>query len=220
MLCAVRRSIIPRGGVMLRSAVGSSVEGTQLALPSASVWGRPQRCAAPVGARAMSVQRRNRHKKMLKLSKGYRGRAKNCYRIAINRVEKGLLHAYRHRKLKQRVNRRLWIVKVNAGAREHGLSYSQLINAMKLTSVQLNRKVMSELAAEEPFTFRAVVEAVVALHPDPDSLARVSKDPNGDMRASGIRGSAITNAEEVDITELLEEGDVEIGEQVVGASSS
>ena len=198
-----------------RCAAPSSVRGELVPLlgamvPSLARESRARRNAPVVGARAMSVERRARHKKVLKLSKGYRGRAKNCYRIAINRVEKGLLHAYRHRKLKQRVNRRLWIVRINAGAREHGMTYAQLINSMKLTDVHLNRKVLSELAAEEPFTFRAVIEAVKALHPEPERLAQHSKDPNGDLFSSGIRGAAVYDAEDIDISDLLEEGDVEI----------
>jgi len=98
----------------------------------------------------------------MRLAKGFRGRAKNCYRIAIRRVEKGLQHAYRGRKLKKRNARREWIGQVGAGSREHGLSYSRLVQGMNLASIGVNRKVMSQLAQQEPYSFRAIVEEAKA----------------------------------------------------------
>src|SRR6202142_3900431 len=97
-----------------------------------------------------------RHKKILKMAKGYRGRSNNCYRIAIEKVEKGLQYAYRDRRAKKRNFRGLWIQRINAGAREQGLTYSQLINGLKLAGIELDRKVLADLAAREPAAFKAV----------------------------------------------------------------
>src|SRR5205807_9447425 len=98
-----------------------------------------------------------RHKKILGLAKGYRGRSSKAYRIAIERVEKGLQYAYRDRRNKKRDFRGLWIQRINAGAREHGLSYSQFMHGIKLAGLDLDRKVLSDLAIREPEAFAAVV---------------------------------------------------------------
>ena len=100
-----------------------------------------------------------RHKKVLDLAKGYRGRAKNNYRIAIEKVEKGLRYAYRDRRNKKRSFRALWIQRINAGTRELGLTYSQFINGMKLAGIELDRKVVSDLAITQPAAFKGLVEA-------------------------------------------------------------
>jgi large subunit ribosomal protein L20 len=100
-----------------------------------------------------------RHKKILKLAKGYRGRAKDCYTIAIEKVEKGLRYAYRDRRNKKRDFRALWIQRINAGARQHGLVYSTLMHGVKLAGMDLDRKVLADLAAREPESFAAVAEA-------------------------------------------------------------
>ena len=99
-----------------------------------------------------------RHKKVLGLAKGYRGRAKSSFRIAIEKVEKGLRYAYRDRRAKKRDFRGLWIQRINAGAREHGLTYSQFIAGVKAAGLELDRKVLADLAAREPDAFRALVE--------------------------------------------------------------
>ncbi|KAG2496505.1 hypothetical protein HYH03_005330 [Edaphochlamys debaryana] len=98
--------------------------------------------------------------KILQLASGFRGRTRNCINIARLRVEKALQHAYVGRKLKKRYWRSVWITRINAGSREHGMSYSTLITGLKQENVQLNRKVLSELAMAEPFSFRALVEQV------------------------------------------------------------
>lgn len=103
------------------------------------------------------VTRKKRHKKVLKMAKGFRGRAKNCYLIAKHRVEKSLQHAYVGRKLKKRNARKDWIQSVNAATREHGLNYSLMIHGMQNANIELNRKVLSELAASEPFAFKSVL---------------------------------------------------------------
>jgi large subunit ribosomal protein L20 len=105
------------------------------------------------------VTARARHKKVLKLAKGYRGRAKSCFRVAIEKVEKGLRYAYRDRRNKKRDFRGLWIQRINAAVREHGLVYSTFINGVKLAGIDLDRKALANLAFTEPTTFNAVVEA-------------------------------------------------------------
>ena len=98
-----------------------------------------------------------RHKKILKLAKGYRGRGSTAFRIAIEKVEKGLQYAYRDRRNRKRDFRSLWIQRINAGAREHGLTYSQFMHGLKLAGVDLDRKVLSDLAIREPEAFAAIV---------------------------------------------------------------
>ncbi len=103
-----------------------------------------------------------RHKKILDLAKGYRGRANNSYRIAIEKVEKGLRYAYRDRRNKKRNFRALWIQRINAGVREQGITYSQFINGLKLAGIDLDRKVISNLANTEPSAFVSLVDAAKA----------------------------------------------------------
>ena len=103
-----------------------------------------------------------RHKKILGLAKGYRGRSSKAYRIAIERVEKGLQYAYRDRRNKKRDFRGLWIQRINAGVREHGLTYSQFMHGIKLAGLDLDRKVLSDLAIREPEAFQAIVTTVRA----------------------------------------------------------
>src|ERR1700752_274747 len=91
-----------------------------------------------------------RHKKILKLAKGYRGRASTNYRIAIEKVEKALRYAYRDRRNKKRDFRGLWIQRINAGVREHGLTYSKFMPGIKLAGIDIDRKVMSDIATREP----------------------------------------------------------------------
>ena len=104
------------------------------------------------------VTKKARHKKILKLAKGFRGRAKNCFRIAIQKVEKALRYAYRDRKVRKRNFRSLWIQRINAAVRESGLIYSQFMNGLKLAGVTLDRKVLADMAVREPEVFRKVVE--------------------------------------------------------------
>mmetsp|Transcript_22662 Transcript_22662/g.73312 ORF Transcript_22662/g.73312 Transcript_22662/m.73312 type:complete len:130 (+) Transcript_22662:75-464(+) len=100
----------------------------------------------------------SRERTIFRLAKGYRGRAKNCFRIAIKRVEKGLQNAYRERRLKKREARSTQILQVGAGSREHGLTYSKLIRGLYLSDIGLNRKMLSAIARQEPYSFRAIVE--------------------------------------------------------------
>jgi len=104
------------------------------------------------------VTKQNRHKKILKLAKGARGRSKNTFRAAIQRVEKDLQYAYRDRRARKRNFRALWIQRINAGTREHGVTYSQFMNGMKKAGIELDRKVLSDLAICEPEAFKALVD--------------------------------------------------------------
>ncbi|MBW8050160.1 MAG: 50S ribosomal protein L20 [Cytophagales bacterium] len=101
-----------------------------------------------------------RRKKILKAAKGYWGRRKNVYSVARNAVEKGLLYAYRDRKNNKRMFRRLWIQRINAGVREYGMSYSQFMGKLKQANIDIDRKVLADLAMNNPETFKAVVEKV------------------------------------------------------------
>jgi len=96
----------------------------------------------------------------LKAAKGYFGRRKNVYTVAKNAVEKGMLYAYRDRKNNKRNFRSLWIVRINAAARLHGMSYSQFMGKVKVNSIELNRKVLADLAVNNPDAFKAVVEKI------------------------------------------------------------
>lgn len=106
------------------------------------------------------VASRARRKKIFKLAKGSFGRRKNVYTVAKNSVEKGLTYAYRDRKNKKRTFRSLWIVRINAGARQHGMSYSEFMGKLSKSDISLNRKVLADLAMNHPEAFKAVVDAV------------------------------------------------------------
>jgi large subunit ribosomal protein L20 len=99
-----------------------------------------------------------RHLKVMKLAKGYRGRGSKCFRIALEKVEKALRYAYRDRRNKKRDFRGLWIQRINAGVRQYGLTYSRFMNGMKRAGVEVDRKVLADLAAREPVAFKALVD--------------------------------------------------------------
>tara|TARA_B110000046_G_C13008114_1_gene405336 strand:- start:1469 stop:1813 length:345 start_codon:yes stop_codon:yes gene_type:complete len=107
-----------------------------------------------------AVAARTRRKKTMKLAKGYFGRRKNVWTVAKNAVEKGLVYAYEGRKQKKRTFRALWIARINAGARLHGMSYSQFMGQVHAKGLQLNRKVLADLAMNHPEAFKAVVDAI------------------------------------------------------------
>lgn len=97
---------------------------------------------------------------MLKQAKGYFGRRKNVWTVAKNAVEKAMLYAYRDRRNKKRTFRSLWITRINAGARLHGMSYSQFMGKVKANNIELNRKVLADLAMNHPEAFKAVVNQI------------------------------------------------------------
>jgi large subunit ribosomal protein L20 len=108
------------------------------------------------------VTARARHKKVIKQARGYRGRSKNVFRVAIERVEKGLQYAYRDRRTRKRNFRALWIQRINAGARQHGLTYSQFMNGIKKSGIELDRKVLSDIAVRDPEAFKALADQAQA----------------------------------------------------------
>ncbi len=101
-----------------------------------------------------------RRKKVFKLAKGYWGRRKNVWTVAKNAVEKGLTYAYRDRRAKKRDFRKLWIQRINAGVREHGISYSNFMGGLKKAGIEINRKVLADLAMNHPDAFKAIVDKV------------------------------------------------------------
>ena len=107
---------------------------------------------------ANKVAARNKRKKFLKIAKGYWGLRKNVWTIAKNHIEKGLLHAYRGRKLKKRAYRGLWIIRINAAARINGTTYSRLIHALDVKNIAINRKVLADFAMNKPELFAAIVK--------------------------------------------------------------
>jgi large subunit ribosomal protein L20 len=107
-----------------------------------------------------SVASRARRKKIMKMAKGYFGRRKNVWTVSKNAVEKGLQYAYIGRKQKKRNFRSLWIMRINAGVREHGMSYSVFMGKVKKAGIELNRKVLADLAMNHPAAFKAVVDQV------------------------------------------------------------
>lgn len=108
------------------------------------------------------VTKRKRHAKVLKMAKGYRGRSKNCYRIALERVEKGLQYAYRDRRARRRNFRALWIQRINAASREHGLVYSQFMNGLVKAGITLDRKILADIAVKDAAGFKALAEQAQA----------------------------------------------------------
>jgi large subunit ribosomal protein L20 len=107
-----------------------------------------------------NVASRARRKRVLKMARGYFGRRKNVWTVAKNAVEKALGYAYRDRRAKKRNFRALWITRINAGACIHGMSYSQLMGKLHANSIELNRKVLADLAMNHPEAFKSVVDRV------------------------------------------------------------
>ena len=105
------------------------------------------------------IVNKKRHKKIIKLAKGYRGRSKNCFRTAVQSVEKGFQYAYRDRRTRKRDFRGLWIQRINAAVREHGLVYSQFVGGLKKAGVNIDRKMLAELAINNAGSFEAIVKA-------------------------------------------------------------
>ena len=106
------------------------------------------------------VTARSKHKKILKKAKGYYGRRKNVFRVAVQAVERGMQYAYRDRRNKKRDFRGLWIQRINAAVRIYGMTYSQFINGLKKAAIEIDRKVLAELAVNEPEIFKVLVKKV------------------------------------------------------------
>ena len=107
-----------------------------------------------------NVASRAKRKRIMKLAKGFFGRKKNVWTVAKNAIEKGLVYAYRDRKQKKREFRAVWIQRINAGVRAHGLSYSEFMGKLKKSGIDLNRKVLADLAMNQPAAFEAVVKKI------------------------------------------------------------
>ncbi len=107
-----------------------------------------------------NVASRAKRKRILKLAKGFFGRKKNVWTVAKNAIEKGLVYAYRDRKQKKREFRGIWIARINAGARQHGLSYSEFMGKLHKANIELNRKVLADLAMNHPTAFESLVKKV------------------------------------------------------------
>ncbi|MGC1240231.1 MAG: 50S ribosomal protein L20 [Chryseosolibacter sp.] len=107
-----------------------------------------------------NVASRAKRKRIMKLAKGFFGRKKNVWTVAKNAIEKGLVYAYRDRKQKKREFRGIWIQRINAGVRTYGLSYSEFMGKLKKSGIDLNRKVLADLAMNHPEAFKAVVEKI------------------------------------------------------------
>lgn len=103
-----------------------------------------------------------RHKKILKLAKGFRGRSKNVFTVAVERVEKALQYAYRDRRTKKRNFRALWIQRINAATRLHDMTYSRFISGLNKAGIELDRKVLADIALKEPQNFAKLVESAKA----------------------------------------------------------
>ena len=109
-----------------------------------------------------SVHARKKRRKVLEQAKGYWGLKKSSYRYAKEQVEHSLVYAYRDRKARKRTFRRLWIVRINAAARQHDLSYNQLVNGLKRANIDLDRKVLADLAVSDPAAFGVIAERAKA----------------------------------------------------------
>lgn len=112
-----------------------------------------------------------RKKKILKAAKGYYGRKKSCFRVAVETVEKGMQYAYRDRRTKKRNFRALWIQRINAAVREHGLTYAQFTHGLKLANIDLDRKVLADIAVHDAAGFKAIFEKAKAALPKAQSKA-------------------------------------------------
>ena len=108
------------------------------------------------------VTARARHKKIFDMAKGYRGRNKNVFRVAIEKVEKGLQYAYRDRRAKKRSFRALWIQRINAATRLHDMTYSRFISGLNKAGIELDRKVLADIALKEPQAFAKLVDSAKA----------------------------------------------------------
>ncbi|EXB51255.1 50S ribosomal protein L20 [Morus notabilis] len=127
--------------------------------------------------------------KIFKLAKGFRGRAKNCIRIARERVEKALQYSYRDRRTKKRDMRSLWIERINAGTRQHGVNYGNFMHGLTKENIQLNRKVLSELSMHEPYSFKALVNISRSSFPGNKNIVFPPKKEVTSLRALHLNNS-------------------------------
>jgi len=171
-----------------------------------------------VARTARSVHARKKRKKVLEQAKGYRGTKKSSYKRAKEQVWKGGVYAYAHRKQRKRDFRALWIQRINAGAREHGLSYSQLVHGLKLAEIGLDRKILADLAVTEPDAFAALVsQARDALDGEP-----VHRRNEGDRRQTAGVAEPESQEQDAEIvaTEAAERKAEELGVDLAAAEGT
>ena len=161
MACARPGGSSPWCGTVPRQHLQTQHQHQQPALLVA----RQQRQQLPFQQQPARGFASRKHKKMLKLAKGYRGRANSCYSVALQRVEKALQYAYRDRRTRKREYRKEWIQRINAATRQHGMVYSKMVCGMNDANIALNRKVLADLAITEPLSFKAVVDCVKSAPP-------------------------------------------------------
>ena len=161
---------------------------------------------------ARSVHARKKRRKVLEQAKGYRGTKHTSYKRAKEQIWKSGVYAYEGRKQRKRDFRALWIQRINAGAREHGLSYSRLIHGLRLGEVDLDRKILADLAVTEPEIFAAIVaQAKNALDGKPiDRRVEVERSTEPELTGSPIGRTPAAPAERVDVTEEVETSEDEI----------
>jgi large subunit ribosomal protein L20 len=176
---------------------------------------------------ARSVHARKKRRKVLEQAKGYRGTKKSSYRRAKEQVWKSGVYAYQGRKQKKRDFRGLWIQRINAGAREHGLSYSRFIHGVRLAGIDLDRKILADLAATEPATFAAIAaQAKNALEGNPvEKQVKVEVRPVDKAVSGQRRGVSEAEAEaaqpvEMDATEAAERKAEELGVNLADVGGS
>src|SRR5215210_5946395 len=173
---------------------------------------------------ARSLHARKKRKKVLEQSKGYRGTKKSSYKRAKEQVWKGGVYAYAHRKRRKRDFRALWIQRINAGAREHGLSYSQFVHGLRLAEIGLDRKVLADLAATEPDAFAMIVaQARNALDGNPVQR-RIEGDGFGTTASETAQAETAEEVEdaagEVKATEAAEQKAKELGVELENVEGS
>lgn len=155
------------------------------------------------------VTAHRRHKKIIKQAKGFRGKRKNVFKLAKNAVMKAGQNAYRDRRLKKRTFHQLWILRINAACREHDIKYSRFIYALELAGIEINRKMLSELAISEPDVFKEIVEKAKAVLP-PAGQAPDLKEL--EKHWGGVRAASKKIEEEVKGKEALPEPEEEVKE--------
>ncbi|KAK7240568.1 rRNA binding protein [Aureococcus anophagefferens] len=165
--------------MMLALSAARPLALRSVARPALAAAARPAPLAPPPALGATRGFASRKHKKFIKLAKGYRGRANRCFRIAVQRVEKAWQYAYRDRKVKKREMRKSWIRSINASSRAYGVPYNRFIAGMRSADIDLNRKVLADLAVNEPLSFLSVLEVTRAADPYLASRADAMRPMDG-----------------------------------------
>lgn len=142
------------------------------------------------------VTAHRRHKKIVKQTKGFRGKRKNVFKLAKNAVMKANMNAYRDRRLKKRTFHQLWVLRINNACREHDLKYSRFIYGLELAGIEINRKMLAELAISEPDVFKEIVEKAKAALPPAGEAPKVSKPKAAEVKTEKADTSKVKGKEE------------------------